>query len=439
MLANVVSLVDRQILSLMVEPIKRDLHVTDTQVGLLAGLAFAMFYSILGVPIARLSDRANRRNIILAGVFFWNLMAAGCGLARNYAQLFLARVGVGVGEAALSPAAYSMLADYFPPRQVARAISVYVMGIYLGTGLAMVGGSYIVRLAMDMPALTLPWIGELYSWQIAFLVSALIGLPMFALLLTVKEPARREYASDGSSHTVTSRVASWLEIRTLLRRRWKFFTALCVGSGCSGTVITAWLVWVPEVMRRTYDWNVTDAGVYYGVILMVFGMPGAYFGGWMSTVLAARQFRDAEMRSALWAVTLLLPFAVLVPLAPNATLMLVGLCPLIFLLSWPQGLAPAMVQLVAPNHMRAQLTAVFMLIAVLTGYTAGGALVAVVSQIVLRDEAALNIALSLVSGVFVPGAMLAFWLGLKHYAGARGSNESIVFTEVQQGKDANAI
>lgn len=429
MLANLVALIDRQIISLIVEPIKQDLQVTDTQVGLLAGLAFAIFYSVLGIPIARLSDRLNRRNIIIVGVAVWNVMALACGFAKNYPQLFLARIGVGVGEACLAPAVSSLIADYFPPKKVAQAMSVYVMGLYLGTGLAMIGSSYIVRLAMEVPTVILPWVGQLFSWQIAFLVSALLGLPLIVLLLSVREPPRVAYTPDGLAHPAVMRKATWLEIQVFLTQRWKFFLALIVGGASIGTVITAWLIWVPEVMRRTHGWDVTDAGIAYGFILVAFGMPGAFFGGWFASWLSERGYRDAEMRSILIGVSLLLPFAVAVPLAPNSSIMLWTLCPLIFFLSWPQGLAPAMLALVTPNHFRAQVTAVFMLFASLSGYTAGGALVAIVSQHLLQDESLLNVGLSVISAIFVPLAIAMFWYGLRHYAVARLGTRDIVAAE----------
>src|SRR5688572_3708838 len=197
-----VSFIDRQIMALMIEPIRRDLGITDTQVSLLIGLAFAVFYTLLGVPIARLADRYSRRAIIAAGITVWCLMTAACGLARNYAQLFLARVGVGVGEAALSPSALSMLSDYFPKETRGRAIAVYNTGISLGTGLAMIVGGQVIAHVMAAPPVRVPGIGELFSWQTVFLVVGLPGLVMAALMATVKEPSRRERlrTADGNSY-----------------------------------------------------------------------------------------------------------------------------------------------------------------------------------------------------------------------------------------------
>ncbi|NJL12269.1 MAG: MFS transporter [Microscillaceae bacterium] len=150
MIAYISSFIDRQILSLLVEDIQRDMKINDFQISLLMGISFALFYTLLGLPIGRLADRYSRRNIIMAGVFVWSLMTAACGLVRTYFQFFLARVGVGVGEAALSPAAYPLIADYFPPQRLATALSVYSMGIYIGSGLAFLVGGRVAGWAAEL-------------------------------------------------------------------------------------------------------------------------------------------------------------------------------------------------------------------------------------------------------------------------------------------------
>ncbi len=190
--AYVVSFIDRQILALLVEPIRRDLGLTDTQMGLIMGSAFALFYTILGIPLGWLADRFSRRGIIAAGITIWCLMTAACGLSRNFGQLFLARVGVGVGEAALSPSALSLISDYFPRERRGRAISFYNMGVSLGAGIAMIGGGWIIAGIIDAPPTTLPVVGEIYAWQTVFLVVGLPGLAIAALMATVREPERRD-------------------------------------------------------------------------------------------------------------------------------------------------------------------------------------------------------------------------------------------------------
>src|SRR5271155_5591872 len=192
MLMYVFSFIDRTIISLLVGPMKRDLHISDTQIGLLQGTAFALLYTFLGLPIARLSDRHNRKAIIAAGVFVWSIMATTCGLARTALQLFVARIGVGVGEAALSPAAYSMITDSFPRSKLGRAFGLYNIGITIGAGVAfLVGGIVVAAVSHAGASYTLPLVGEVRAWQMVFIVTGAPGILLPLLLLTFREPVRR--------------------------------------------------------------------------------------------------------------------------------------------------------------------------------------------------------------------------------------------------------
>ncbi len=199
MVMYVFSFIDRQILSMLVTPMKRDLQISDSQVGLLQGFAFALLYTVLGLPIGRLADRASRKGIIAAGVLVWSLMATACGFARTAVQLFFARVGVGVGEAALGPAAYSMITDSFPREKLGRAFSVYNMGIPLGSGVAMLVGGLVVGAVSGESNVTLPLLGEVRSWQLVFIVTGAPGLLLPLLLLSVREPARRGLLKTASN------------------------------------------------------------------------------------------------------------------------------------------------------------------------------------------------------------------------------------------------
>jgi MFS family permease len=192
LLAYTLSFIDRMILSLLVGPIRADLGISDTQMSLLMGFAFAIFYSLLGVPLGWLADRGNRKALIVGGVAAWSLMTAVCGLARGYGGLFLARIGVGVGEATLSPAAYSMLGDYFPRERLGRAMAVYSIGVPLGSGVALVAGAFVVRFVTEGAPVPLPLLGALEPWRLAFLIVGLPGLLVAALIaLAIREPARR--------------------------------------------------------------------------------------------------------------------------------------------------------------------------------------------------------------------------------------------------------
>ena len=184
-IAYVVSFLDRQLLSLVVQDVKADLDLSDTQVSLLLGFAFALFYTTMGIPIGRLADKKSRRAIIGVGITFWCLMTAACGLAKNYTQLFLARVGVGVGEATLSPSSLSMISDYFPKEKRGKAIGFFNMGVSVGSGIALIVGGQIVAYVANSPPLVLPFFGEIFAWQALFLYVGLPGLIVAALMVTV--------------------------------------------------------------------------------------------------------------------------------------------------------------------------------------------------------------------------------------------------------------
>jgi MFS family permease len=206
-LAYTFSFIDRQILSLLVGPMKRDLGISDTQMSLLQGFAFAVFYCLAGLPIGRMVDSRKRVNIISIGVFVWSVMTALCGTAHAYWQLFLYRMGVGVGEAALSPAAYSMIADYFPPKRLGFALGVYGMGVYIGAGLALIIGAAVIGLVSSGGDIVVPLFGEVYAWQLTFFVVGLPGILIALWVWTVREPERRGYmrkeiAEDGTETAV---------------------------------------------------------------------------------------------------------------------------------------------------------------------------------------------------------------------------------------------
>src|SRR5690606_31508962 len=190
-IAFVFSFIDRIIIAMLVDPLKQDLGLSDTQLGILQGLAFAVFYAVVGLPIGRWADRYSRRMIIASGIFLWSIMTAVCGLARNFWELFLARVGVGVGEAALSPAAYSMIADYFPKEKLGRAVGVYQAGAFFGAGLSFLVGGLIIQAVAKAGDISLPLVGAVRPWQVVFFVVGLPGVLVALLMFTVREPARR--------------------------------------------------------------------------------------------------------------------------------------------------------------------------------------------------------------------------------------------------------
>ena len=276
LLAYILSFVDRQILSLLVDPIKADLRVNDLQMGLLQGVAFALLYAFMGVPVGMLADRTIRKRIIAVGVLFWSAATALCGFAGSYAMLFAARMGVGVGEATLSPSAHSFLSDAFDPARLARAMAIYTMGITLGGGMAyLIGGSVVAAVASaDMTHL--PLIGLLRPWQTAFLIVAAPGLIVAALVMLVREPARRETAAVADSVREGPRL---LSILRYLGANWRAFAPLYLTSSVLGVLGNSMSAWFPSLLIRNYGLSAGTAGLYMGAIYLVLGSAGSVCGG----------------------------------------------------------------------------------------------------------------------------------------------------------------
>ena len=410
MLAQVVSFIDRQVITLLVQPIRADLAISDTGMSLLMGLAFAIFYVTMGVPIARLSDRYSRRTVIATGIFLWSLATAACGLARNFWQLFLARVGVGVGEATLTPAAYSMIADYFPKQVLGRAIGLYAVGVYLGAGLALILGGAAVRLITASGPVDLPFVGTLAPWQLTFMVVSVPGLLIVALMMfTVREPVRRNLVdTQGDS----------VPIREVARFMWTnrgTFGSIFFGYATGGMAFYGFMFWIPEFIRRSYGWDISDAGMVFGAQLAVLGTAGTFAGGWFCDWLTDRGYKDAALRLLAAFFALAMPFMAVTPLLPTADLAIPMLGVAVFTLSLQQALSPVAIQLFTPNRMRAQVVAVFFVISVFSAIAFGATSVAVITDYVFRDENDLRYSLAIVSGVTMTLASISLALGIKPY------------------------
>ena len=413
MLAYMVSYVDRSILTLLVEPIKADMGFSDLQISILHGFAFALFYSFMGFPIGRIADSRSRVGIIAIGITVWSVMTAACGLVKNFLSFFLARVGVGFGEAALNPAAYSIITDYFPRDKLSRAISTYVMGTYMGFGMSYIIGASVLRAIGDMPDISLPGFGEIYSWQLAFFIVALPGIFLVLSLRTIREPFRRDRLHR---ETEAVRPIPFEELRTFIFENRKTFLCHATGYGCLGILVNGMALWTPTFVGRTYGWDLVDAGMIYGVLLLVLGGGGVYFGGWLSDFLQARGHKTAALRTALVCTAIALVPATLYPLMPTATLAWAVMAPMIFFSSAPWGVAVSAIQQFTPNELRGQISALMYLFPVnLIGIGLGPSLVAVITDYGFEDANALRYSMTIISCVAALLATVILWRGIGHF------------------------
>lgn len=407
LLAYTLSFIDRMILSLLVGPIRHDLGISDTQMSLLMGLAFAIFYSALGLPIGLAADRTNRKNLVVVGVAIWSLMTALCGLARSYAILFLVRIGVGVGEASLSPASYSLLGDYFPREKLGRAVAVYSLGVPIGSGIALVLGSFVVKMVTQGPAVILPLLGQMEPWRLVFLIVGLPGL-LVALLfyLTIREPAR----SLRTTAPVPGEFMAFLKLNRVA------VTSHFLGMSLVAMVMYGATAWIPQFLHRTYGMPVASAGLWFGAAMAVCGICGILSGGWLADWLYRRGHRDGHLRVIRINAIILTPLFIFMALTPSLNLSLAAMVISMLVGTIHGGAAGSALQLIAPSHLRARLAALYFLVVTLLGLGIGPTAIALITDLVFGDDNALRYSIAIVTAIALPLSAIILSFGLKAFA-----------------------
>jgi MFS family permease len=377
------SFIDRQIMAFLVGSIKQDLQINDTQMGLLGGLAFAVLYTLLGLPMGRLADTRSRRAIIAIGVVFWSVMTALCSLARSFWSLFAARVGVGIGEATLAPAAFSLISDYFPKDKIARALSVYAMGILIGSGLASILGGAVVQAVTHMPPVDVPLFGTLSAWRLTFIIVGLPGILIALLLLTVKEPVRRNLmrnASGGIAKVSLSEAIAQIKIR------WVSVLGLSLGVACQSMCNYAVGFWGPAYFARVHGWSPAPAGMALGLSTIFAGCAGLFVGGWLCDRWQKRGLREAPLRvGAIGVICAAIPLICAFSVA-DVWWTVALLVPSFFFLGFPIGSTFASVQWIFPNQVRGMASALLVFVLNLGGMSLGSFLPGFFNDAVFHDE-----------------------------------------------------
>jgi predicted MFS family arabinose efflux permease len=353
--------IDRQILSILMEPIKADLNLSDTALGMLTGFAFALFYATLGIPIARYADRNNRRNLISLALVIWSGMTALCGFAQNFWQLLIARIGVGIGEAGCSPPSHSMIADYFPTENRATALGIYSLGIPFGILFGFVAGG---------------WLNEFFGWRIAFFVVGIPGL-FLALIVrfTLREPPRgmaEGRVDSGEQPSITETFRYLWSKRT--------FRHMASGAAVITFVYAGVLTWVPSFLIRSYGMSTGEVGTYLGLILGVPGGVGIVLGGYL-----ADRFGRIDKRWYLWTVpvaqVLALPFSIAVFMSDSAIASLLFLIIPVMIGNFYQATTFSQTQGLVTLRMRSVAAAILLFIVSFIGMGLGPQIVGILSDL----------------------------------------------------------
>ncbi|MEE8343933.1 MAG: MFS transporter [Woeseiaceae bacterium] len=411
-IALLFAFLDRGIITLLVEPIKADLSLSDFEMSLLLGFALIVFNAFVAVPASRFVDIWPRNIIITAGIAVWSTMTALCGFAQNFWQLFMFRMGIGVGELVHGPATYSMMADYFPREKLPRAIAVLQLGFIGGLGISLILGAFVIQMLLGIDNVVVPGTGiVIRNWQLVFIIVGVPGLLVAALMMTVAEPPRRGRLVE---------LKKPMPLRTVIKylfNHWRVYAPQFFGLAVSAIESSGVRAWQPAFFQRTYDWSAQKTGLILGTALIIAAPFGLWIATWLTEKLA-RTRDDANLRVVAFAYMASPIFAISGPLMPNPWLAVI--CAALALMIGIGGAVPqnAALQSVTPNEMRGQVTALYLFVFSVIGGGIGPTFIALFTNYVIGDEQLLRYALSVSAAIMMPIAAWIMWKGVRPYGQA---------------------
>lgn len=406
LLVFILAYFDRFILSLLVDPIKASLGLNDFQIGLLLGPAFSLFHVLVGIPLGLLGDRWSRKWLLIIGIVVWCTMTTMSGFAVAFLPLLLFRLGLGLGEAVVSPCSVSIISDYFSRKDRSRAISVYMAGPYLGAGLAFLVGGHLVAWLHDFGPLHILGMGPFEPWQAAFLLVGAPGILFVLLMLTVREPQRTEKVSANASDEAKVSAIKYM------MARWRGFGALFVGSTCNFAMSTL-AFWNVPLFSRVYGWDVVSVGTVTGLFYFTAGPIGTAVALW-ATKFFDKGREDAAMRTLILGLCITIPMSALYPIMPTAYLAVAAMFMAFIGKSVATASGPAALQLITPGEMRSRSVAIFNTVITLIGPLLGPPLIGFAVDW-SGDPRSIGVVLSAFVLVIGLPALVIVFLGLKHY------------------------
>ena len=406
-LANIMSFIDRQIPAMLVGPIKADFNITDSQVALLIGFSFAATYAVTVLPVGLAADRLKRKLVLGWGLLLWSFMTMAAIFVTSYKHLIVARMGVAMGETVIAPVSVSLVSDSFPEHQRGKAMGIISAGVYVGIGISLVGGGYLIDYLTNLGGLTLPVIGHIKPWQGAFVIAGSPGLLVMAAAFALREPPRRKVVDKANKQIIGK------ELILHIREHRKTLLFLLSALMFQAITFYSFSAWAPTMMVRTYGLSLTEVGVSLGSITIIASILGTIIAGNASDRLIMLGYQDGPVRAAMLACLLALPAIVLAPLMESLILCWILLALYLFFISSFVTLGLVAVASVATSNLKGQMTAFFALVMMISGIF-GPQITAAFTDFVFMDESKLNLSLSITGGITLPIAVLLFRLSLPH-------------------------
>ena len=416
-LAQVFAFIDRQIPSMLVEPIKQDFNLTDSQIALLGGVAFSIFYAIMALPIGYAVDRYTRTKVLGTGIFLWSLMTALAGLANSFGKLFGARIGVAVGEAVMAPISVSLVSDSFPENKQGKPMGIITAGVYIGIGITLLGGGFLIDYLTSIGGITLPLIGYLKPWQATFMIVGIPGLVLALAAFYLKEPQRIEQQVD------RDQLVGRKNVFIHLKEHRKTLVPMFGGLIFMALIFYSFSFWAPTMMIRTFNISLTEVGFTLGVITIISSITGTIIAGSAVDYLRNRNYSDAPVRAAMIAVILALPPIISLSFVQSELSAWICISLYLLFISSFAPLGLLAISGVSTGNVKGQTAAIHAFLMMAFGLSLGPQLTAFFTDFVFVDPNLLINSISLTGLIVLPISALLFKLSLSRY---RESSESIL-------------
>ena len=414
-LAQIFAFIDRQIPSMLVEPIKQDFNLTDSQIALLGGAAFSIFYAIMALPIGYAVDRYQRTKVLGTGIFLWSLMTALAGLANSFGKLFGARIGVAVGEAVMAPTSVSLVSDSYPENKQGKPMGIITAGVYIGIGITLLGGGILIDYLTSIGGITLPLIGYLKPWQATFMIVGIPGLILAIAAFYLKEPQRLEEQID-------TQLKDRKNVFLHLKEHRKTLIPMFGGLIFMALIFYSFSFWAPTMMIRTFDISLTEVGFILGMITIISSITGTIIAGSAVDYLRNKNYSDAPVRAAMIAVILALPPIISLSFVQSELGAWICIALYLLFISSFAPLGLLAISGVSTGNVKGQTAAIHAFLMMAFGLSLGPQLTAFFTDFVFVDPNLLINSVSLTGLIVLPISALLFKLSLSRY---RESSESL--------------